>query len=276
MNKNLITQLVVLFLITQAIGIVVGDYLINEDVHATLINDDPNSIDNSIGLFVWILVFTGFLLVLLKYAPEKLVYILLKTIESLAVFGTGVIILSAFISNNLIILGIPILLIASRIIFRENILLRNISSISAAAGAGALIGVSLGIVPILVFIILLAIYDLVAVFKTKHMVTLAKGITKKNLSFTFAMPTKEHQYELGTGDIVIPLAFAVSVLGTMKIAIEHPLYYIPSILILFASLIGLIATIHFVSLKKGRALPALPLQTLLMVIVYLTIKFSGF
>ncbi len=266
-NKKLIAQLALLFFITQAIGLATGDFLINEDIHATMINEDPDSIDNSIFLIGYILVFTAILLAVLKFAPEWLFYIFLKGIESLAILGTTAIVLSAFITEGIVVLVLAVIMVGLRIFLSKNIWLRNVSSVFATAGAGALIGASLGVLPIIVFIVLLSVYDLIAVFKTKHMVTLAKGVTKKNLSFTFALPTKDHQFELGTGDMVIPLAFAVSVLGSVKQTGIQNVFMIPS-LILFGSLIGLIVTVHWASQKNGKALPALPLQTLLMIIVY--------
>ena len=211
MNMRLIAQLVLLFLLTQVLGLLVGDFLINQGIHTTLLNDDPNDVANSIGLFVWIIIFTAFLLVLIKFAPDWLFSILIKGVEIMAIFGTAIIVLMPFISTDEIIFGTALILVALRIIFSKNLILRNITSIIAAAGAGSLIGASLGVMPVLVFVVLLSAYDFIAVFKTKHMVTLAKGITKKNLSFTYAMPTKGHQFELGTGDMIIPLAFAAPV-----------------------------------------------------------------
>ncbi|MCH7902563.1 hypothetical protein IIC68_02300 [archaeon] len=275
MNKELIVQLIIIFLLTQGIGLFVGDFLIGEDIRTTIITDDPNDVENSIALFVWILVFTGVLIIIIKFAPEWLLTVLLKGIESLAIFGTTIIVLLPTLLVDEIILIIAILFVGSRIIFNKNLLLRNASSIVAAAGAGALIGVSLGITPILVFIILLSVYDFIAVFKTKHMVILAKGVTKNNLAFTFALPTKEHQFELGTGDMVIPLAFSISVLATNS-HIIFPLNFVPSIAILIASLVGLIITLHYASLKKGTALPALPLQTILMLLMFGVSKLAGF
>src|SRR3989344_7206413 len=181
-----------------------------------------------------------------------------------------------FTESGLVILGLALLLVLSRILLSKNVFLRNVSSIVAAAGGGALVGASLGVVPVIVFLVLLSIYDFIAVFKTKHMVTLAKGITKKNLSFTYALPTKEHQFELGTGDMVIPLAFAASVLGATSKTIPEPYNFIPSIAILIASLAGLIITLNYASLKTGRALPALPLQTILMLIAFGLAKLAGF
>ena len=113
---------------------------------------------------------------------------------------------------GLLALILPLAIVIARFVFRKNIWLRNLASILAAAGAGPLIGYNFGIIPVALFLVILAGYDIIAVFYTKHMVTLAKSITKKNLAFTFALPTTDHQFELGTGDMVIPLVFAVSVL----------------------------------------------------------------
>ena len=125
-------------------------------------------------------------------------------------------------------------------------------------------------------LVLLSVYDYVAVFKTKHMVTLAKSVTKKNLSFTYALPTKEHQFELGTGDLVMPLVFATSVLASTKPLYPFPQYLVPPTLILLASLTGLILTISYLSKRIGKALPALPPQTALMIAAFFLSKLIGF
>ncbi len=274
MNKELMVQLIIIFLLTQTIGLYAGNFLIEQDIKTKIVTDNPDDVENSLGLFAWILGFTAVLIILIKFAPEWLLNIILKAIESMAIFGTTIIVLLPTHLIDEIILAIAILLVSLRIIFSKNIWLRNASSVIAGAGAGALIGVSLGIIPILVFLVLLSIYDFIAVFKTKHMVTLAQGVTKKNLSFTYALPTKEHKFELGTGDMVIPLAFAVSVLASTTA--PAPYNFIPSIVVLIASLAGLIFTLDYASLKIGRALPALPMQTVFMIIAFGIAKLAGF
>ncbi|MBI5884657.1 hypothetical protein HZB89_01015, partial [archaeon] len=141
----------------------------------------------------------------------------------------------------------------------------NISSVVATAGAGALIGVSMALVPIIIFIVLLSVYDLIAVFKTKHMVKMAKHIVKQNLAFTFALPTKVHVFELGTGDLVIPLVVASSVLKFWHSGFIVNLA--AAVLVLFASLAGLVWTMEISQKKIGRPLPALPLQTVSMLLM---------
>ncbi|VVB98859.1 Signal-peptide peptidase, presenilin aspartyl protease [uncultured archaeon] len=310
MNKQLLAQLFLLFILTQALGLFAGNYLLEQGIRTTIVSDNPEGMENALGLIIWILFITAVLLIVIKFAPEKLAALIFKAMELLAIFGSGIIVTMPLNMGDLASILICLALVSSRIIWKENVLLRNITSIIAAAGAGALIGASIGTTPLLVFVLLIAAYDFIAVFRTGHMVTLAKSLTKKNLSFTYAMPTslhsteiekndiakgqsqadrrspsllpreggKGHQYELGTGDMVVPLAFAVSVLGeATKIKfIPMPFALLPSLAILAVSLAGISFTLHYVSLEKGRVLPALPVQAMLMAIVFCAIKFAGF
>lgn len=274
MNNKLALQLVALFLVTQVLALHVGSQLIAQDVKATVVNDNPEDVVNSVGLIAYILGFTGVLLVLIKFLKDKFVYYLMKIIESLAIFGTSLIVFASFV-DSIFVVFLSVFLVLARVVFSKNIWLRNFAGMLAVVGAGALIGVSLGVIPVIVFMVLLAVYDYIAVFKTKHMVTLAKSITKKNLAFTYAMPTKEHTFELGTGDLVIPITFSVSLLAAYS-RYAFPYNFIPSILIIGAALGGLLATIAFSSRNVGKALPALPPQTVLMVAAYIVIVAVGF
>ncbi len=264
MNKKLLLQLISLFLITQMLGLYTGYSLISFEVEREgIVNDNPDDPINSIGLFIYILVFTGILLLILKFYKGDLLFI---AMESILVFLTSLIVFGFLIPEKygLIALILPIALVLSRLIFRKNLLLRNLASVLAAAGAGALIGYNFGIIPVSLFLVILSGYDIIAVFYTKHMVTLAKGITKKNLAFTFALPTQNHQFELGTGDMVIPLVFGVSVLTETTKHFVLSFALISPIIVLWGSLVGLILTIHYSSQNVGKALPALPLQTVIM------------
>jgi presenilin-like A22 family membrane protease len=265
MNNEVITQLIVLFLVTQALGLAVGATFIQEEISTTIVNDNPEDPVNAVGLIVYILVLTGALLLVITIVKTDLVF---KIMEALAVFATSFIVFGSFLNNISIVLALSLAFIVARMIWREHLLLRNVAAIISSAAVGALIGVSLGIIPILIFMVLLSVYDFIAVFKTKHMVTLAKSMTQSNVSFTYAIPTKKHVYQLGTGDMVVPLAFAASVLHSTPSTYEGLLVFAPAIVVLIASLMGLIITLDYASQKKGRALPALPLQALLMLITY--------
>jgi presenilin-like A22 family membrane protease len=102
--------------------------------------------------------------------------------------------------------------------------------IVVAAGVCAIIGISLAILPILVLLIILAVYDAISVYKTKHMVDLADKVVDwhlpillvipKNLKYSFLKQkglkkqlkegTEREAMFMGLGDIIIPGTLAIS------------------------------------------------------------------
>ncbi len=273
--QKVFPTLVLLFVLTQALGLAVGANFIGEIAtgemeQPTVVTDNPEDPINAVVLIAGILVFTGVLLAVMFFFKGATLF---RLMELFVVFTASILVFDTLAKGSALVFAV--LLIALKILFPKDVWIKNVSAIISVAGVGALIGVTLGVIPVLVFIILLSVYDFIAVFKTKHMVTLAKGISNKNLAFTLAIPTKEHQFELGTGDLVIPLVFAVSVMSSNQ-AIGFPLYLVPGILILAASLVGLLWTINWVSKNVGKALPALPPQAVLMILVWLLTKAVGF
>jgi len=275
MDTKLIAQLAGYFLIVNLLGLYVGHYWILQDVQPTIINDDPNDVVNSFGLLGYMLVGTLVILIAIKFFPDKVLYWFLKGLESLALFFTSLITMAAFLPDAFAVFT-AMALIVIRIFFPQFLLWRNVSSTIATVGVGSLLGASIGVWPVIVFLVLLGVYDYIAVFRTKHMVTMAKAVAKKNLSFTFALPTSKHQFELGTGDLVMPLVFSVAVLGdSLNAGWTWPVAIIPSLAILAASFAGLAFTLDYGSKNVGKALPALPLQVGLMIIMYGVLRVSG-
>ncbi len=269
MRFRLYSFLVLFFLLTQAMGIIVASDFLSQDITVSIINENKEDPVNAIALIVWILAFTGFFLFLMKFFKSHK-GLLFRIMEGLAVFATTALVVDVFFPGIGTMFGL--LLVMERMAARENIWLKNAASVFAVTGAGSLIGISLGVFPVLVFICLLAVYDLIAVFKTKHMVKMAKAIVSENLAFTFTIPTKEHSFQLGTGDLVIPLVFVVAVFSAAGLPFSAAV--IPVAMIGSGSVLGLIGTLHICAEKK-IALPALPLQTAYMAIAWLFSFFIG-
>lgn len=259
--KELVVQLIALFLIVQVIGLFTAINLIGQQVEVKIITENPEEIVNAVGLFAYIIGITVVILLLIKFLPSYWVF---KLLESLALIGTSFIVFGAIFNDVIDILGAAFILFI-RNKYPKSIASRNASAVVASAGAGALIGVSLGLMPIILFIVLLSVYDLIAVFKTKHMVKMAKHVIKQNLAFTFALPTRVHVFELGTGDLVIPLVVASSIIRFWNDLL--PMKIIIASAVLFASLIGLVWTLEISQKIIGRPLPALPLQTASMILM---------
>lgn len=263
LNRSLLLQLALVFVITQVIGLLVAQTFMAQNVHATFLNDNPEDPANALFLIGYILAITVLLLFIIKFLKKEHLGLLLKVVETLAIFGACWLVIEVFFGEPWG-LALAVLLVISRWAVAENVALRNVASILTACGAGAIIGTSLGFFPILLFVTLLAIYDLIAVFKTKHMVTMAKALVSQNLSFTVAFPTKDHQFELGTGDLVIPLAMTSAMMAAT--AGMGVMTAVAVALIAGASLMGLLITLDYCSRNVGKALPALPLQVLLMLV----------
>lgn len=285
MQREMLAYFLVFFVLTNALGLLVAHTFLapelNEQIvqSVTLVNDDKQDPVNSLALLAYILLVTGILLLVIKFFQGKM-GALLRIVEAVAIFFISISILEIILSNFIVIndwIGILIILVGIALVilrnkFPENVWLRNVVTILLAGYVGALIGTGLGVFPILIFLVLLSIYDFIAVFKTKHMVTLAKAVTKKNLAFSYALPTPQHQFELGTGDLVMPLAFATAVLGAYATQLLFPYYVLPALLILVGSLTGLLATLEYCSRNVGKALPALPLQTVFMLVLFVVLQ----
>jgi len=92
------------------------------------------------------------------------------------------------------------------------------------AGASTMFGISLDIIPTLLLLVVLAVYDYIAVYRTKHMVELAEGVMDLKLPILLVVPKhwkysfrkekfdKEEReaFFMGLGDAVMPTLLVVS------------------------------------------------------------------
>lgn len=249
--RTLLLKFFTIFLCSQILGLYTGIQYVeffreNPEIQAF---DEPENVSNSLFLFTYVLAGAGIFLIIIKYYSGDLLF---KLLEGMVVFFSSMIVFDVFIP---LIYGIPFSLFAALgLVYlkftRKGILIQNVASVLAVSGAGALLGSSLGVIPVLVFIILLSTYDLVAVFYTKHMVTMAKAIVKRRLAFTVAMPTRVHTFQLGTGDLFVPLMLSVSAYGALGL--------IQAISVIAGAFFGFFILFLHASRKPGKPLPALP------------------
>ena len=192
--------------------------------------EDPESTANSILYILIILIFTFLLLVAIK---RQMQWVIQLTIL-LAVGATMYYVFYALLSltdisemaNNVtsitVAAGLTILLYK----FPEWYVI-NIIGLIIGAGASAIFGISLSIMPVIVLLVLLAVYDAISVYKTKHMIDLAEGVMDLRLPILFVIPKhpgysfiedsfkkekgKEREaFFMGLGDAIIPTILVVS------------------------------------------------------------------
>ena len=261
--------LIAFFLITQLLGLYVG----NQYLQAIKVGEappaleNPESIENSFYLFGYIILSTMGILVLIKIRKS-----MIRVLEAFVIFMASWFTFDFLIPFDIWYLSLGFflaLILTAWKMLRPSILNQDIAAIISGAGVGALLGASLGILPSIVFILILSCYDFVSVFITKHMVRMAKALTERPTAFTVAAPPelkdfklkytgakkakkKFHIFQLGVGDMVIPLMFAVSVLSKFSL--------INAIASVIGSIIALLSLIYFMS-KKPQPMPALPFIT---------------
>ena len=144
----------------------------------------------------------------------------------------------------------------------------NLTGVLMAVGISLILGLSLGIVPIILFLSILAIYDAISVYKTKHMVSLADNVIQYNLPALFVVPSKskysykrvkgisevKHKkgerdaYYMGFGDVMIP--------GVMVVAAAWNYGLISGVFTLSGSIISMFLLTAMVN--SGKPQPGLP------------------
>ncbi len=241
----------------------------------------PGSLYNTLYIFGVIIVETIILIVLIKYLKKINI---IKIIDIIISFFAVIGILSFFF--NVIwfptIISVAIVLIKE---FWKNSWFKNAIVFCVVGFFSAYFAYSLGILPIFALLVVVAIYDFIAVFKTKHMVFLAKKVVEQNTLFVMdfgkvknsnnsdkenlTTPKKEellsttvprNKLNLGTGDFALPL---IGILSLYSVNI-----YL-GIVAFIVALFGLLLTIYLLFTKSERALPAIPLQVGALLVVYL-------
>jgi presenilin-like A22 family membrane protease len=205
-----------------------------------------------------ILIATGLALILVKFGAMKI----WKTWFFIATLYLLTLSLGGFFEANIaFIIAVGLSLLRT---FRRSIISHNIVELFVYAGIPVIFSTILNMVSASILLIFISIYDAIAVWKTKHMIKLAKFQAKAKTFAGLAIPyarktitnkkTKEKQKVftktaiLGGGDVGFPMLFAGVLLKTSGF--------------LDASLIAIFSAIAlFVLLtmsKKNKFYPAMP------------------
>ncbi len=158
-------------------------------------------------------------------------------------------------------------------IYRPNIITHNLTEIFIYGGIALLISPLFNVLWVAILLLAISLYDMYAVWHSKHMVKLAKAQTDNNLfaglfipkntkkSKTLVPPQKPKKDSgvaiLGGGDLAFPLIFSGSVLTWL---VEKKMGVLMAfqktlIITLFA---GIALSLLFILAKKGKFYPAMP------------------
>jgi presenilin-like A22 family membrane protease len=175
--------------------------------------------------------------------------------------------------NNVISIALAVILTVLLYKFPEWYVINTVGLL-IGAGASAIFGISLSIIPVVVLLGLLAIYDAIAVYRTKHMIDLAEGVMDMRLPILFVMPKhmkysfiedsfkKEEGEEreaffMGLGDAIMPTILVVSANVFLTDAYRIAGFInIPALAAMVGTLVGFIALTVLV--MKGKPQAGLP------------------
>src|SRR2546422_215225 len=150
-----------------------------------------------------------------------------------------------------------------------------------AAGVTAILGISFGAIPAILLLVALAFYDAWAVYRTKHMITLADELTSQRLPILLVIPKKagysfreqkslkaqvasgeeREAMFIGLGDLIIPGIMSVSAFTFLTAPGRSFLGLEPNAFVaagtVLGSLVGFFFLMRFV--LKGNPQAGLPL-----------------
>lgn len=189
--------------------------------------EDPTSASNPIIYVLIILVFTALLLLAVRLKQTWMIsgFILISIATSVYY------VLVAFMSPLLALL--PTLAVLLLLRFYPEWYVIDAFGILVCAGISSLFGVSMTTLPALLLLFVLAVYDAISVYKTRHMVSLAEGVINIKAPLLFVVPKsreysfrkestsfsaksspadgkKRGAYFLGLGDAIIPTILVIS------------------------------------------------------------------
>src|SRR5512136_1460669 len=278
---------------SQLVALLIAPYFVVNQMSAF---QDPNDVANTAIYLVLIFVFTGIILLLVKYGRKDFarwivlisVYITIAFVLILPVayfmiwlpwitFDATSFAVLELVVPFLLALGVTWILVK----YPEWYVVDAIG-LTTAGGVTAILGISFGWFPAFLLLVALACYDAWAVYHTKHMVALADELTSQRLPVLLVIP-KHANYKfseqpslkeqvgkgeereamfIGLGDLIIPGTMAVSAWFSFKDLVGNALPGLsPSLTLAIGTLIGslggFLILMRFV--LKGNPQAGLPL-----------------
>ncbi len=153
--------------------------------------ENPDDPTNSVVYFAIILVATAFMLVTFKYDVEWLIKALIIGVSVMLawfVFAELVPPVATVGSVNAIA-ALGAIAVGAGLLFYPEWYVIDSTGVIMGAGAAALFGISFGLLPAILLLTVLAVYDAISVYRTEHMLDLAEGVMDLKIPVVLVIPT---------------------------------------------------------------------------------------
>jgi presenilin-like A22 family membrane protease len=296
-NVKITLILLFIFVLAQINGIFVIDYYVDIKESAlsgtTVVDQEayeytnisPPEVENESVSYIYIilalLLGTALILLLIKFRQQKIwkAWFFLSVVITLVIsLNSWMFRIFAWVDAATFLYVITVALsciFAYYKIFKQNIILHNVTEIFIYGGLAALLVPILNITSVVILLLLVAAYDAYAVWKSKHMVKLAKFQTAENVFAGLYIPYKAIKKKgmnavkkgvsrgkkarnklksmtmaiLGGGDVAFPLLFSGVVMKTTG-------SYLDALVITVCTTVAL--GLLFLYGEKGKFYPAIP------------------
>ncbi len=236
--------------------------------------EDTSNPVNILYIFVIIIVMTIVILIIAKYWKKQVIQVIILFAIGYTAFFIFIPLFSLVLTDLFsIVFGIVSAIALVTVLYKyPEWYVIDLCGVIVGAGAIAIFGVSLSIFLVIILLLVLAVYDAISVYKTKHMIDLADAVMDLKLPVLLIVP-KIRKYSLinetkslkeklnedeerdaffmGLGDIVMPGILVVAAYHTIPDGLPI------AVSVLAGTLIGFFLLMTFVI--KGKPQAGLPL-----------------
>ena len=144
--------------------------------------EDPQDPTNSLVYIVAIVVMTGLMLAAFRYEFDWAIRLLIVGVSAWLSWY----VFAAFAPP--LLAAVPAVAVAVGLLVHPEWYVVDAAGVLMGAGAAGLFGISFGILPALVLLGFLAVYDAISVYGTEHMLSLAEGVMDLNIPVVLVIP----------------------------------------------------------------------------------------
>ena len=238
--------------------------LLSQPLQAAGVTALPYSPNNPLNVLVFLamlLIFTLFILVLIKFGVKRL----LSAIIALSLFFTFYYVFAALAlatAGDTVLAGLATIVLsigATVFLYKyPEWYVIDTLGVLLCAGVASIFGIAVGIIPAIILLILLAVYDYISVYRTKHMLTLAEGVLSLKAPILFVIPKRRDYsfineglaikgedgeakergaFVIGMGDMIMPTILVVS--ANVFLQVPGWIFSPPAIGAIAGSVVGL-------------------------------------
>ena len=144
--------------------------------------DDPENPANSLLYIAAIIVMTGVMLAAFRYELDWAIRLLIIGVSAWLSWYVFAAVLPPVVA------AAPAIAVAVGLLVHPEWYVIDVAGVLMGAGAAGLFGITFGLLPALILLAVLAVYDAISVYGTEHMLSLAEGVMDLNIPVVLVVP----------------------------------------------------------------------------------------